>query len=76
LFRLLERFIAEEVDRLKSSGICIHVIGDLSRFSGHLQDTIHRTLEETKENSELHLAIALNYGGRDEIIRAVKKSWY
>jgi undecaprenyl diphosphate synthase len=73
LFRLLERFIAEEVSRLKSSGICIHVIGDLSRFSKHLQDTIRFTLEETKDNQELHLAIALNYGGRDEIIRTVKK---
>jgi len=73
LFRLLERFIAEEVDRLKSSGICIHVIGDLSRFSDHLQDTIRRTLDETKDNQQLHLAIALNYGGRDEILRCARK---
>ena len=75
LFRLLERFIAEEVDRLKSSGICIHVIGDLSRFSDHLQDTIRRTLDETKDNQQLHLAIALNYGGRDEILRCAGSSW-
>lgn len=73
LFRLMERFIAEEVDRLKSSGICIHVIGDLSRFSSHLQDTIRRTVEETRDNEELHLAIALNYGGRDEILRSTRK---
>ncbi len=61
------------MDRLKSSGICIHVIGDLSRFSTHLQGTIRRTLEETKDNQELHLAIALNYGGRDEILRCTRK---
>ncbi len=73
LFKLLERFIAEEVDRLKSSGICIHIIGDLSRFSSHLQDTIRLTLEKTKDNNELHLAIALNYGGRDEIIRCARR---
>lgn len=73
LFSLLERFIAEEVDRLKSSGICIHVIGDLSRFSTRLQDTIRRTLEETRNNRDLHLAIALNYGGRDEIVRCARK---
>ncbi|HQI82146.1 MAG TPA: polyprenyl diphosphate synthase, partial [Deltaproteobacteria bacterium] len=72
LFSLMERFIAEEVDRLRQSGICIHVIGDLSRFSLRLQDTIRRTLDETKDNTDLHLAIALNYGGRDEIVRAVK----
>jgi undecaprenyl diphosphate synthase len=73
LFRLLERFIDEEVDRLKNSGVCIHIIGDISRFSQNLQDKISFTVEETKENTELHLAIAMNYGGRDEIIRAVHK---
>ncbi|MCK7471973.1 MAG: polyprenyl diphosphate synthase [Desulfomicrobium escambiense] len=40
----------------------------------HLQDKIGMTLEETRDNTELHLAIALNYGGRDEIIRAVKEA--
>jgi undecaprenyl diphosphate synthase len=73
LFRLLERFIEEEVLRLKTSGVCIHIIGDMSRFSERLQDKIRMTLEETRDNTELHLAIALNYGGRDEIIRTVKK---
>jgi undecaprenyl diphosphate synthase len=73
LFRLLERFIDEEVDRLKNSGVCIHIIGDLSRFPKLLQDKISLTVEETRENTELHLAIAMNYGGRDEIIRAVRK---
>ena len=37
LFRLLERFIAEEVDRLNESGVRIHVIGDMSRFSPRLR---------------------------------------
>ena len=73
LFRLLERFIEEEVLRLKTSGVCIHIIGDMSRFSESLQDKIRMTLEETRDNTDLHLAIALNYGGRDEIIRTVKK---
>jgi undecaprenyl diphosphate synthase len=73
LFMLLERFIEEEVLRLKTSGVCIHIIGDMSRFSERLQDKIRMTLEETRDNTELHLAIALNYGGRDEIIRTVKK---
>ncbi|HVN72786.1 MAG TPA: polyprenyl diphosphate synthase [Desulfomonilia bacterium] len=73
LFNLLDRFIAEEVKRLKSSGVCIHIIGDMSRFSQRLQDKIRMTLDLTKDNTDLHLAIALNYGGRDEILRAVRK---
>jgi undecaprenyl diphosphate synthase len=73
LFRLLERFITEEVDRLGDSGIRIHVIGDLSRFSPHLRDVIKRTIDVTMHNTDLNLAIALNYGGRDEIVRCVRR---
>jgi len=73
LFRLLERFIDEEVNKLRDSGVCIHIIGDMSKFSKGLQDKVRYTIEETVHNTGLHLAIALNYGGRDEIVRAVRK---
>ncbi|MBN1635509.1 MAG: di-trans,poly-cis-decaprenylcistransferase [Deltaproteobacteria bacterium] len=73
LFRLLEHFIDDEVHKLKDSGVCIHIIGDISKFSSTLQDKILMTCEKTSRNSELHLAIAMNYGGRDEIIRVAKK---
>jgi undecaprenyl diphosphate synthase len=70
LFKLLERFIDDEVGKLKNTGVCIHVIGDISRLSEGLQDKIRRTVEETHSNNGIHLSIALNYGGRDEIVRA------
>jgi len=73
LFRLLERFIDDEVHKLKDSGVCIHIIGDISKFSSTLQNKILMTCEKTSRNSDLHLAIAMNYGGRDEIIRVAKK---
>jgi len=72
LFKLLERFIDDEVGKLKDSGVCIHVIGDITRLSERLQDKIHRTMEETRGNDMIHLSIALNYGGRDEIVRAAE----
>jgi undecaprenyl diphosphate synthase len=72
LFNLLERFIDEEVGKLKNSGVCIHVIGDISRLSERLQDKIRQTMDETRENKRIHLSIALNYGGRDEIVRAAQ----
>ncbi|HQP30899.1 MAG TPA: polyprenyl diphosphate synthase [Deltaproteobacteria bacterium] len=70
LFKLLERFIDDEVGKLKDSGVCIQVIGDITRLSEVLQDKIRRTIEETRGNDMIHLTIALNYGGRDEIVRA------
>jgi len=70
LFNLLERFIDEEVGKLKEKGMRIHVIGDITKLSERLQQKIQQTMEITKDNDEIHLTIALNYGGRDEIIRA------
>jgi len=73
LFNLLERFIAEEIDELNESGVRIRVIGDMSRFSDHLRGTIQRTMDLTRDNEALNLAIALNYGGRDEIVRCTRR---
>lgn len=71
LWNLLDRFIDEEVGRLKETGVNFNVIGDISRLSDRLQAKIKHTIELTKDNSLVYLNIALNYGGRDEIIRAV-----
>ncbi|MCD6569412.1 MAG: isoprenyl transferase [Deltaproteobacteria bacterium] len=72
LFRLLEGFIDAEIQELKDSNIRLHVIGDITKFPEILQQKIKKSIKETSKNTVLHLSIALNYGGRDEIIRAVK----
>ena len=74
LFGLLEGFIDREVDRLVESGVCLHTIGDLSKFPPKLSRKVAETVEKTGGNSELHLSVALNYGGRDEIIRAIRRA--
>jgi len=71
LWQLLDRFIDEEVGRLKETGVNFNVIGDMSKLSGRLQAKIRNTIDLTKENSAVFLTIALSYGGRDEILRAV-----
>jgi undecaprenyl diphosphate synthase len=70
LWKLLDRFIDEEVGRLKETGVNFNVIGDITRLSERLQEKIRNTIKITKDNSSVYLNIALNYGGRDEIIRA------
>ena len=73
LWQLLDRFIDEEVGRLKETGVNFNVIGDISKLSERLQAKIRNTIELTKENTAVYLTIALSYGGRDEILRAVEK---
>ncbi len=50
------------------------MIGDISKFSPDIQKSIRELLEETKNNTKITVTFALNYGGRDEMIRAMKRA--
>ena len=50
----------------------MNVLGDISRLPQECQDALNNAFEVTKDNTTINLNFALNYGGRDEIIRAVK----
>ncbi len=73
LMKLLERYITKERDTYMAHGIKFETIGDISIFSSKLQKTLKETRELTKHNNNLTQILALNYGSRDEIVRAVKK---
>jgi len=73
LFTILEGFIDREVERLMEGGVCLHTIGDLSKFPDRLREKITATKEKTRANTGIHLAVALNHGGRDEIVRALRQ---
>jgi undecaprenyl diphosphate synthase len=53
--------------------MCVKVLGDKTRLDQDLQDRIAELEEATKNNDGLHFQVCINYGGRDEIVRAVKK---
>ena len=73
LMKLLERYLKKELDVYLKNNIRFKAIGDLSRFSKSLQKTIFETQEKTANGLGLTQVLALNYGSKDEIIRAVKK---
>ncbi len=73
LMHLLEKYLSKELDTYMQNGIRFDVIGDISPFSSKLKDTIQKTKELTKDNHKLTQLLALNYGSRDEIVRAVKR---
>lgn len=59
--------------RLHSKGIKVQLIGDMSRFPKDIQESVKLWVVKTKNNNKLTVTMALNYGGRDDIVRAVKK---
>jgi len=72
LIDLLVEYLRKEVMELHSKNVKIVILGCLDAFHPSVRREIERAVELTKDNSGLNINIALNYGGRAEIIRAVK----
>jgi len=73
LMRLFVQALEREVSRLLEQGVRLRVVGDLSAFEPKLQQLIAQAQENTAHNDQLHLTIAANYGGRWDILQAMKK---
>jgi undecaprenyl diphosphate synthase len=61
------------VQRMKKDGVKMQVIGDMTKFPQDIQDSVQALVEDTKSNSKICVNLALNYGGREEILQAVNK---
>jgi undecaprenyl diphosphate synthase len=73
LMKLLEKYLASEMPTYQKNGIKFEVIGDISRFSTSLIKKIEEVRTATENNKKLTQVLAINYGSKDEIVRAVKK---
>ena len=73
LMELFMRALENEVARLHENGIRFRVVGDLSGFSERIQSLIRDAEALTRNNARLTFTVAANYGGRWDIVQAVKK---
>ncbi|MGF1464277.1 MAG: isoprenyl transferase [Maricaulaceae bacterium] len=73
LFDLMRRYVRDDLDRLHSKGVRIRIIGDRVGLDDDVLSIIHRAESITQDNTNFHLTIAFNYGGQDEIVRAVAR---
>ena len=73
LMGLLRNYMKTCLKTAAKNNMCVRVIGEKSRLDEDIRRRIAELEAATKENTGLHFQIAINYGGRDEIIRAVKK---
>lgn len=72
LMMLLQNYLDDYSKKADSENIRIKILGDITALSQGMQKSIISCIERTKDNTGLTFNIALNYGGRDEIVRAVK----
>ena len=73
IFKIMVLYIKKELAELKSENVRIQVIGEWEKIPKDARESMEFALRETAENTGLQFQIALNYGGRREILDAVKE---
>lgn len=72
LMKLLVTYLRKELKELHKNGVKITTVGDISKLPQACIEELNKSMEETKDNKGLELSLALNYGSRADIVRAVQ----
>ena len=73
IFKLIVKYVNSELEELNDNNVHINILGDYSMLPADSVEAIDRMLDKLKDNNGLTFNIALNYGGRDEVLKSVKK---
>lgn len=73
LMNLFRRALMTKVERFIAQGARLRLIGDMGRFAPDIQEGMKKAIAASEKNQKITVTFALNYGGRDEIKRAVDK---
>lgn len=73
LMNLFQSYLDDYSKRADSENIKVKIIGSKERLSEKMKESIEKCMERTKDNTGITFNIALNYGGRDELIKAIQK---
>lgn len=76
IFGLLVKYVASELKELNENNVKVRILGDYTQIPKTAVGSIEKALITTKDNDGLQFNIALNYGGRQEIVRAVRQICY
>ena len=73
ILQIFRHVIQKRWARLHEKGVRVQVIGDVSKFPKDIQTSLASVIDQTRENTKITAVFALNYGGRNEILRAIQK---
>ena len=74
LFKLIKNYFHKEIDNVTKQGIKINILGEISELPSDLKKTLIKCENLTKKNKNINVNLAINYGAKNEILMAVKKS--
>jgi len=72
LWQLLKQFLKSELAEMMEQGIRLHHLGDVTDIPAEVVSELQKVMALTASNDKLHLNLAINYGGRDELLRAAQ----
>lgn len=73
LMHIFEKYLLEDIDRFNAEGVRVKIIGQKYKLSASLKDVVEKVEEATKNNTAMHLNLAVSYGGRWDIVNAAKE---
>jgi undecaprenyl diphosphate synthase len=74
LFKLIKNYFLEEIDIIIKQGIKINFLGELNKLAPDIKNTLKKSSNLTTNNKKILVNLAINYGSKNEIINALKKS--
>ena len=74
LFKLIKNYFSKEIDNVISQGIKINIIGETNKLSQEVRNSLKKTVDLTSKNKKIIVNLAINYGSKNEILNAIKKS--
>ncbi len=74
LFKLIKNYFTKEISNVINQGIKINIIGEINKLSSDLKSTLRKSVNLTKKNKKITVNLAINYGSKNEILSAVKKT--
>ena len=72
LMKLLRQYLSDCIKRSTKNNMCVRVLGDITALDQEFRDKIQELETVSKNNTGLHFQVALNYGGRDELVRSIR----
>ena len=74
LFKLIDNYFLKEIDNFFSQGIRINIIGEINRLKLNVKKTLIESMKLTKKNKKIIVNLAINYGSKNEILNASKRT--
>ena len=74
IFKLIKIYFNKEIKNIVKEGIKINILGELNKFSSDLRISLKKSVDLTKKNKRIIVNLAINYGSKNEIFKALKKT--